>query len=74
VAVRPDEDGVVARCAALGHPARDVPSDPVGLFGAGGERFEADRRARLAALRTQALGDPGPHLQAIGIVETHESI
>ena len=74
VAVRPDEDRMVTGRPASGDPARDIRGDPVRFLGARRERFELDGHARLASLGTESLGDPGPDLETIGIVESNEPV
>ena len=75
VAVRADEDRVVARRGTGGDPPADLGGDPVGLVGAGREGLEPDRsRARADPLGPQPLADPGPDLEAVGVVEPDQPV
>ena len=75
MAVRPDEDRVVAGRRPGLDPAPDLRRDPVGLLGAGPEDLEPDRRrGRRDALRPKALDDPRPDLESVRVVEPDEPI
>ena len=75
VAVRTDEDRVVARVGTARDPARDVGRDPVRFLRSRGERLETHRRRRrVTSLCPEALDETRPRLEPIGVVEPDEPV
>ena len=75
VAVRADEDGVVAGGGPGLDPTPDLGRDPVGLLGTRAEHLEPDRRgSRRDALGPEPLDDARPDLEPVRVVEPDEPV
>ena len=75
MSIRADEDGVVARRRARGDSSSDVGGDPVGLLRTGRDRLDPDRRRiDVVALCPEPLGQTGPDLEAVRVVEADEVV